>query len=244
MKIKSILLFLLLTTSFSIYSQQLIYMDSFEALPVVKVLNDTGITWAGDYPTGSNVNCASNILSDQDCHQGRDNDFNNDNDGHAGFDFTKLDSNGTPLAASATSWSCVKDNVTGMVWEVKTTDGSIHDQSLRYKWGGVTHKGSGYGTYYSDWDTLVNGSNSANFCGFNDWRVPSVTEMFTITDLSVINPPMDTNYFPNSSGVLGYWTNSAHSNFPLYAWYITINGSQYYATRNSSSVTVQLVRSD
>lgn len=45
--------------------------------------------------------------------------------GAAGFDFTKIANNGTTLPASAalgiatTSWACTKDNVTGLIWEVK-----------------------------------------------------------------------------------------------------------------------------
>ena len=34
--------------------------------------------------------------------------------------YTKLDSSGNALPDSATSWSMVKDNVTGLTWEVKT----------------------------------------------------------------------------------------------------------------------------
>ncbi len=54
-------------------------------------LNDTGITWGGDYPSGNNTTCTSNIAAPQDCNQGRDATHNDDSDGHAGFSFTKLD---------------------------------------------------------------------------------------------------------------------------------------------------------
>ncbi|MEC8747072.1 MAG: hypothetical protein VXX73_02080, partial [Pseudomonadota bacterium] len=40
--------------------------------------------------------------------------------GKAGFDFTRLNANGDEQDASADTWSCVRDNVTGLVWEVKT----------------------------------------------------------------------------------------------------------------------------
>ena len=43
--------------------------------------------------------------------------------------YTKLDASGTPLPDDAPwPWAMVKDNVTGLIWENKTDDGSIHDK--------------------------------------------------------------------------------------------------------------------
>lgn len=39
--------------------------------------------------------------------------------------YTKLDDQGGDLPDTATSWAMVRDNVTGLIWEVKTVDGSI-----------------------------------------------------------------------------------------------------------------------
>ncbi len=186
-------------------------------------LNDTGITWGGDYSSGNNTTCTSNIASPQDCQQGRDFTHNDDSDGHAGFSFTKLDASGNPLAASATSWACVKDNVTGLVWEVKTDDGSIHDKTNNYRWGGVTHQGTNYGIYYNDWDALVNGTNSEALCGFTDWRVPITQELMSIVDNSRYNPAIDTDYFPNTNSSF-FWSASPLANDSDYAWYVYFDG--------------------
>ena len=95
-------------------------------------LNDTGITWSGNYASGNNTECIAsttpdgdNVVAAQDCSHGRDATHNDDSDGHAGFSYTKLDSNGVPLANqnadyATTPWACVRDNVTGLIWEVKT----------------------------------------------------------------------------------------------------------------------------
>ena len=109
------------------------------------LLNDMGITWGGDYTSGNNTTCTSNISAPQDCHQGRDAGLNLGNStftfvngsgttkiakvgaGVAGFDFTRLNANGSTHTGSvyATSaWSCVRDNHTGLIWEVKTDKGS------------------------------------------------------------------------------------------------------------------------
>ena len=48
--------------------------------------------------------------------------------------YTKLDANGNDLPNSATEWIMVQDNVTGLIWENKTDDGSIHDKDNIYNW--------------------------------------------------------------------------------------------------------------
>jgi len=68
---------------------------------------------------GGNTDCTGVEIDAQDCSHGRDVTNNGDPGGHAGFSFTKLDSNGVPLANqnvdySTTPWVCVKDNVTGL----------------------------------------------------------------------------------------------------------------------------------
>lgn len=47
---------------------------------------------------------------------------------------TKLDASGNALDACAAEWAMVRINVTGLVWEVKTDDGSIHDKDDIYDW--------------------------------------------------------------------------------------------------------------
>jgi hypothetical protein len=44
--------------------------------------------------------------------------------------YTKLDGSGNELPDSAKSWTTVRDNLTGLIWEMKTDDGSIHDTRL------------------------------------------------------------------------------------------------------------------
>lgn len=125
--------------------------DGLNKPPVVKrvPLNDTGIMKCGDYVydgSGSHqntLNCASvgasqttsgidtdgdPVPAGQDAVYGRDAASNLSKVGYgpAGFDYTKLDANGDDLAEAATSWSCVRDNVSGLIWEVKTTSG-LHD---------------------------------------------------------------------------------------------------------------------
>ena len=212
-------------------------------------LNDTGITFGGNFPSaggfaGNNIDCTGGTIEQQDCSHGRDATQNDDSDGHAGFSFTKLDSNGTELLAGATSWSCVKDNVTGLVWEVKTDDGGIHDKDNTYRWGGKTRQGDGYGDYYPDWDILVDGSNAEAMCGYDDWRVPTVFELQNLVNYGRDNPAIDIGFFPNTSTSEAFWSASPWADSSAFGalcvYFYT--GNPHVLQRDSIS-HVRLVRS-
>lgn len=226
-------------------ANDLIFENSFEPLYVVRNLNDTGIIWGANSSSGNNSTCTSDFPEEQDCNQGRDASNNDDSDGHAGFSFTKLDSSGLPLPDqsvdyAALPWACVRDNVTGLVWEVKTDDGGIHDKDTTYRWGGITHQGN-YGTeFYDDWDELVNGSNNESLCGYNDWRVPITQELISIVDISRYNPSIDINYFPNTNSSV-YWMASPYSNIDRARASNFSKGTSHSYSR-SSNLYVRLVR--
>ena len=207
-----------------------------------KPLNDTGITWGGDYPSGNSSTCAGTAISAQDCSSGRDATHNDDSDGHAGFSFTKLDANGGELPASANNWRCVRDNVTGLIWEAKTDDGSIHDKDNRYRWGGLTALGSGtVGSYYNDWNTLVNGSNAESLCGYADWRVPSTDELLSLVDHSRFGMAIDSDYFPYTA--FNVWSSSPSAYFTNGAWYVYFYNGYAGSNYRNSAWQVRLVRS-
>ena len=224
-------------------------------------LNDTGIDWGGDYEYGNNRDCSSNISAPQDCHQGRDYTHNDDSDGHAGFSFTKLDSNGNNLAASATNWSCVRDNVTGLIWEVKTDDGGLHDKDDQYNWYNTDPATNGgfdgyadddgnicYGYDSSDASTYCNTQaftarvNAVGLCGFTDWRVPDIEELRSIVNYSRTNPSIDINYFPNTRSS-SYWSASPDADGSDYAWRLYFYYGYDFDLDRSYGYHVRLVRS-
>ncbi len=230
-----------------------------EDTAVYRLLNDTGIVFRRDSGDENNTDCSSDITVPQDCNQGRDVTHPSDSDGHAGFSYTKVDASGNALAASASSWSCVKDNVTGLVWEVKQNkDGdadadNIHDADNSYRWGGIGHLGTGYGPYHNDWDTLVDGSNDESFCGFSNWRVPTINELENLVNfnenLENLDDPdrrtIDTGYFPSTISSI-YWSASPNAQYQSNAWAVHFNnGITHRSGRSSLTVTkhVRLVRS-
>ena len=116
--------------------------------------------------------------------------------------YIKISATGEHLPDSARSWAGVLDRVTGLMWEVKTNDGGIHDKDNDiYRWGGkgVSNTALGQylgnneceairwddeGEYYDDWNTLVDGSNREQLCGKNDWRVPTLYELASLVHCS------------------------------------------------------------
>ena len=207
-------------------------------------LNDTGIDWSSYlfYNDGNYLDCELTTYNPlpQDCNQGRDATHNDDSDGHAGFSFTKLDSNGNALDADATEWSCVQDNVTGLIWEVKTDDGGLHDKDDRYNWYNTDPDTNGGTVGYADDDGDIcygyNSSDSATYCnteaftarvnavglcGATDWRLPDLEELRSILDYGRLNPDysdpilpgIDSDYFPASYSnvIIEYWSASPFS---------------------------------
>lgn len=105
--------------------------------------------------------------------------------GEAGADsFVKLDASANELPAEAAGWAMVKDTKTGLIWEVKTTDGSVHDAGERYTWKEAR-------------EVFIAELNATKFGGFDDWRMPNDTEILSITRRDREEPFVDTNYFPN-----------------------------------------------
>ncbi len=87
--------------------------------------------------------------------------------------FTKLDENGQALPDDAVAWKMVRDNVTGLVWVLKTSnDGvvnykNIHDADNTYTWAEAT----------SVFIAKLNEDDYGNFDDENTWRLPNVREM-------------------------------------------------------------------
>jgi hypothetical protein len=227
-------------------------------------LNDSGITWGGNYPAGNSSTCTGETIAQQDCSQGRDaqaaaGTLSKIGAGKAGFDFTKLDASGNALAASASSWSCVKDNVTGLIWENKTTSG-LHNKADTYAWyntvattnGGAAGQEntnttchgytSGVASTYCNTQAFASRVNAASLCGAaTGWRLPTRTELRSIVDYSAVNPAIDTDYFPNTNSTY-FWSSSPHADHSCNAWLVHFSYGRDYNNYHNYSNHVRLVR--
>ena len=98
--------------------------------------------------------------------------------------FTKMDANGVALGDSALTWDIVRDNTTGLYWEVKTADESLNNKNDRYKWSSAKKN-------------FISELNKRAFGGFSDWRIPTSDEMSGLIQKGG-EPLINTDYFPNT----------------------------------------------
>ena len=203
-------------------------------------INDTGITAGRCYQAGSDVFVACNsagaiALNDaQDGMAGRDADAatNLNTDGKLGFSYT------------AVTGGCVQDNVTGLMWEVKTTDGGLRDWTKTYTNYSATYDPSGlYGTA-TDATGYVAAVNATNLCGYSDWRLPTADELQSIVDYGIANPgpTIDANWLPNTQGG-AYWSVTPVIGAPMNVFIVAFNfGSVNNTTSRANIFYVRLVR--
>ena len=172
-----------------------------------------------------------------------------------GFRFTKISSTGEELSASATNWYCVKDNVSGLAWEVKTADFGLHDWRYTYSWynpnntynGGDagTQNGGNCANNLCNTDEYVKAVNSVGYCGYSDWRLPTIEELHYIVDYEHHLPSIDTTYFSDlqNAGIeFGFWSSSPYADGSHSAWTIVFYDGYSNATLKRNNRSIRLVR--
>ncbi len=119
------------------------------------------------------------------------------------------------------------DYDTGLQWEQKTDDGSIHDEQNQYTWS--SNRGRPDGTIFSSLLATLNTPTSADgttstgcFAGHCDWRLPSIVELHGIVDLSAPGCRrgggcLDETVFGPTMPFF-YWSATTETDFPVFAW--------------------------
>jgi len=219
----------------------------------VRQIGDTG---QQDCLGGSSGECPAPGRPGQDAEFGRDalaasGTLLKRGAGPAGFDYNKLDHGGRVLPDDAEAWSCVVDNVTGLIWEVKVDDPAsprhfAHTYSWRLNestanggWAGESDGGQCIGSL-CDTSALLDVINLQGLCGASDWRIPSREELATIIHSGLNAPSMATDYFPLAGG--SNWTRTPSAASAGLAWRVDMATGGIDLENKTGALRVRLVR--
>lgn len=232
-------------------------------LPLVPI-NDTGVILQADLTRVGTQHQAQ--FPGQDGQRGKDIVSENGllekaGRGEQGFDFTRLDSVGDEQDDTSQPWECVRDNVTGLVWEVKTLDTNLHSSEHDYSWlaeennGGFAGQVGTAGVTCSgaqcDTQTFVTEVNQQGLCNFFDWRLPTHSELLSLVHFgNVTGTRIDLEYFPNTddfvSTPLWYWTSQPGadgvSDVARTAWALDFDTGNDNFLNKTTLAKVRLVR--
>ena len=195
-------------------------------------MRDTGISASQCYGSGSNalVSCTGTaalaLNSAQDGMLGRDVTSASNSDGKLGFSFSAVGSYATT--------ECVKDNLSGLVWEGKPTAGE------RASGNNYSNYGDSSSADASGYVTVV---NTAKLCGYSNWRLPTSEELQALVDYSVVNPDpsVDATWLPNTVAS-PYWTATPYLGSSAKAWSVNFANGYVSSSARSGKLPVRLVR--
>jgi chitinase len=186
--------------------------------------------------------------------------------GAQGFDFTRLDAIGDEVDDDTSTFSCVRDNITGLIWESKTDvfTSTLHSSNHRYSWyqsddeddedfdGDVNGINTSCSLTNCNTQEFITQVNTQGLCNFRDWRLPTHNELLSILHFGRTSAPMiDADYFPNTTESLispvWYWTqDSSADGFAneqaQNAWTIDFSSGNDNFLNKSTAASVRLVR--
>ena len=129
---------------------------------------------------------------------------------------------------------CVKDNLTGLIWEGKTATGDRASSNSYTNYGDSRS---------ADASAYVTAVNTAGLCGYSNWRLPTRDELQALVDYSVASPEptVDATWLPNTR-VSAYWTSSPYLGSAAKAWSVNFTNGFVSNNARSDKLLLRLVR--
>lgn len=114
-------------------------------------------------------------------------------------------------------------------------DGTVTDANTGLMW----QQGEAGSTM--NWEGALTYCETLSFAGYSDWRLPNIKELESITDDSLYDPAIDTNYFPEAYAS-PYWSSTTYASDTSYAWYVYFYSGSVSSYSKSSTFYVRCVR--
>ncbi|MCZ6570417.1 MAG: DUF1566 domain-containing protein [Deltaproteobacteria bacterium] len=148
---------------------------------------------------------------------------------------------GAALAYVDNGDGTITDLNTGLMWEKKSDDDSIHDQDTSYTWDNA----------FALHITTLN-DPIAPFAGHTDWRVPNLKELQSLVDLApspTVDPAFNTGCVPSCTVASCsctppsfYWSSSTFAISPTLAWAVLFSSGVGAVQAKSMTLFVRAVR--
>ena len=107
-------------------------------------------------------------------------------------------------------------------------DGTVTDENTGLMW----QQGEGGSM---NWEDAISYCEGLFLAEYVDWRLPNIKELESISDDSLYNPSIDTNFFPNAHSS-AYWSSTTHAFLTSNAWGVLFyDGGVGYISKSGSS---------
>jgi len=221
-------------------------------------LHDTGVIDC--YDNNQIVDCGDENFPKQDADTGRDavrDVIDKSGSGQQAFDFTKFDANGDEISNDALVFSCVRDNFTGLIWEVKQPTlvpeyGRLRGVENSYSFDDtLPPTATCTSTEDCGVETFVSEVNVQSFCGGANWRLPTYVELMALMNYGDVDQDsmLDSEFFPYSpnAATLGhkfYWVSdsSAEGGAERFNWVLDMQTGDDAAILLGAQAYIRLVR--
>jgi hypothetical protein len=94
---------------------------------------------------------------------------------------------------------------------------------------------------YFNWKAALEEAELTTFAGFNDWRLPNVKELESITEGACTDPSVNTSVFPGVQSS-PYWTSTPVVKTGAQSWQIEFSSGVWTTTEKSNTRFAILVR--